>query len=951
MDFFGNLSFSMVLVSASSSTGRSIVHYSKEGSPMKKFVLLGTLVLLGAYLNVVALPDESHAGSFTAFGPKDYVRTSGKPTTVKENFSILDPNTHYTLHLYNGGKNNQHYGKPSRWGRLAHGWRHFDRDKHSQEKVSSAIIRLNGRIIIGPSHFNQNVSHIQKSVRLLKNNKLAVEIRGKPEGRITIEITGIDKIPPTISATISPSPNAAGWNNTNVTVSFVCSDTTSGIASCSEAVEVQQEGANQVIMGTATDIAGNTASTSVTISIDKTPPVVTILSPLSGASLQDSPANVQGMVDDALSGVAEITCNGILANLSNSSFTCSVPLVSGQNILETAATDLAGNDGYSSITVAFVQLALELAYVDDFQLMWRDKGSGGDFDGAYYRPVVPTGFYSLGHYGQGDYGVPRGFVFAARELRDGALASPVDYTWVYSDWGSGADMDGSFWRPVPPSEDYVCLGLVAQTGYSKPSTDAVRCVRKDLTVPAKVGNTIWIDQGTGATYYFGSWQIIPADENGIFLGTFTGSGGTNDSSWSPPTDPLFTIDARIVKRYEIGSDDIAQLIQQYGPDLLLSGTGNMIPTSPEQYFLDTPEYVLDNGTVLVWGLVQNEWNYSSFSFTPLGNVTTSTATLLQDVASYVESSPYFGDPSFRQYLDIDDSVRQGSLDRAQAFVRVRPWNWLFTELQFWFFYPFNGPARAEVCTSGNWCDIQFFDQLGRHYGDWEYVTLRVDNRTKKLSSVYMSRHAGGQWITSGNNFEQILQFDGTHPQIYVALHSHAHYSTPGAHDYYRAWEKDYVVGTASVDLRDMTDGEGPVFSTYLPGKYRIISSALPGYQVTEPEWLQFQGRWGQYVRNSDDFYIPNTPFPVHTYTEVGSGPTGPAMKSSWTRGDSGKNWWWTRNLEGNEACFDGIDNDGDGEIDCHDPDCWQVDPVCIHRGWSLCHIAPDIFGPCPPPGY
>jgi len=467
-----------------------------------------------------------------------------------------------------------------------------------------------------------------------------------------------------------------------------------------------------------------------------------------------------------------------------------------------------------------------------------------------------------------------------------------------------------------------------------------------------VGNTIWIDQGTGADYYFGSWQIIPADENGIFLGTFVGSGGTNDSSWSPPTDPLFTIDARIVKRYELGSDDIAQLIQQYGPDLWLAGTGYVMPPMPEEYFPDSPEYVLDNGTVLVWGLVQNESNYDSFSFTPLGDVTTSTATLLQDVASYVESSPYFGDPSFRQYLHIDNSLIPGSVDRAQAFVRVRPWNWLSTELQFWFFYPFNGPGRAEICASGNWCDIQFCEQVGRHYGDWEYVTLRVDNRTKELISVYMSRHAGGQWIARANNFEQILQFAGSHPQIYVALYSHAHYPTTGAHDYERIWRTSYVVGTASADLRDLTDGYGPVFSTYLPGKYRIISSALPGYQVTEPEWLQFQGRWGQYLRNSDTFHIPQ-PFPidVHTYTEVGIGPTGPAMKSSWTRGDSSENWWWTRNLEGNEACFDGIDNDGDGETDCHDPDCWQVDPVCIHRGWLLCHIAPDIFGPCPPPGY
>jgi hypothetical protein len=812
---------------------------------MKRFVFMGLLVLLGTFLSVVAFPGTTQAGTFTAFGPQDYIWSTEK--SITDYFSILNPNTSYTLHVYNGGKN------------------------HQFRRVAGGVMNLNGIPVISAIEFRRNASCIEKPINLSNDNKLTVTLFGRTNSGITAEITGVDN----------------------------------------------------------------------------GPPVVVITNPANGVILQDSTVNVRGNVSDAISGIAMVTCHGNPVSLSNSTFSVDVPLVEGENLIEVEATDLAGNAAYGGITVTYDPPELELAYIDQFQLVWWDKGSGGDFDGAYWRPIVPDGFYALGHYGEGDYSnPPRGFMFAARELVPGALARPVDYVKVWDDRGSGADLDGSFWRPIAPA-GYVCLGLVGQRGYSKPSTDEIMCVREDLVVPGKVGNTIWIDEETHADVDFGSWQIIPADENGIYIGTFTG----NNSHSSPPTDPVSVLDARSVRRYELDSGDMDWLVQTYGPNLLLFPMANEeeggVVTAGEHYLLDDPEYVLDR-VELEWALVENETSYGSFNFTFLGSHPTSAAGLMQDVESYVKSSPEFGNPLFRYYLRIDDSLKPGNLDRAKALVRVRPWDWLFTDFQFWFFYPFNGPGRAEVCASGNWCDIQFFDELGRHYGDWECVTLRVDNRTDELISVYMSRHAGGQWITRGNNFEQILQFDGTHPQVYAAVHSHAHYSTPGAHDYYRAWEKDYFFGTASVDLRDLTDGDGPVFSTYLPGKYLIISSALPGYPVTEPEWLQFPGRWGQYERLSDDFRLPDSPIPVYTYTEVGSGPSGPAMKTSWERGDSSEYWWWTRNLEGHEACFDGVDNDGDGEIDCHDPDCWQVDPVCIHEGWYLCHVAPELFGPCPP---
>src|SRR5205823_6423865 len=67
-----------------------------------------------------------------------------------------------------------------------------------------------------------------------------------PEGPHTLNIVGtnaggstpiaptltVDLTPPAIQAVVTPAPNAAGWNNSAVTVSFTCSDALSGIATC-----------------------------------------------------------------------------------------------------------------------------------------------------------------------------------------------------------------------------------------------------------------------------------------------------------------------------------------------------------------------------------------------------------------------------------------------------------------------------------------------------------------------------------------------------------------------------------------------------------------------------------------------------------------------------------------------------------------------------------------------
>ncbi|KAF0146226.1 MAG: Neogenin [Nitrospirae bacterium] len=114
----------------------------------------------------------------------------------------------------------------------------------------------------------------------------------------------------------------------------MCSDSGSGIALCLSSVNVTNEGANQVITGTAVDKAGNSASASVTLNIDKTPPVITISGVSNGATYALGLAPTASYtVTDALSGVAT----------SSDSLTGGDGLGLGAFTYSVTASDNAGN--------------------------------------------------------------------------------------------------------------------------------------------------------------------------------------------------------------------------------------------------------------------------------------------------------------------------------------------------------------------------------------------------------------------------------------------------------------------------------------------------------------------------------------------------------------------------------------------------------------------------------
>ena len=162
-------------------------------------------------------------------------------------------------------------------------------------------------------------------------------------------------------------------------------------------------------------------------------------------------------------------------------------------------------------------MALDTARICDYTPVYDDKGSGGDQDVAFYTPQVPTGYFLIGGYAQGDYDKPGSCVLAvkpstASNAKAGdLLVPPARWQLVWTDKGSGAIKDGSVWHPVPPNDNYVCIGSVGQTGYDNPSLPNYRCVHKCLVENVTVANYLWSDKGTGAENRISIYKLANSD--------------------------------------------------------------------------------------------------------------------------------------------------------------------------------------------------------------------------------------------------------------------------------------------------------------------------------------------------------------------------------------------------------------------------------------------------------
>lgn len=159
----------------------------------------------------------------------------------------------------------------------------------------------------------------------------------------------IDTRPPTLQGGPDRPPDRNGWYSRDVTVRFTAADPMPGSgvdASTLTPDAVLHEGASQSVVGTVSDVAGNSRTQTVgPISIDETPPTISITAPSQGTYTLNQAVTVHYSCSDVLSGLA--ACAGPV--LDGGSLDTSSP---GRKTFTVQAMDKAGN--LTSQSVSYV---------------------------------------------------------------------------------------------------------------------------------------------------------------------------------------------------------------------------------------------------------------------------------------------------------------------------------------------------------------------------------------------------------------------------------------------------------------------------------------------------------------------------------------------------------------------------------------------------------------------
>lgn len=207
-------------------------------------------------------------------------------------------------------------------------------------KADAAIVTAQLGKKTGQAGFNPNADVDQNGVV----NNLDVTFVTRNVGKNVCAPPPPPPAAPTIVASIAPAPNANGWHNTAVTVSFVCTNATS----CPSPVTLSNEGAAQVVSKTVANSANVTATASVTVNIDRTPPVLTtsapgVVVPGGTVSIPVSAVDLSGLATSSL-----LLRRAIVTSRTATPFTLTYTLpttfIAGSaDVFEIVGEDRAGN--------------------------------------------------------------------------------------------------------------------------------------------------------------------------------------------------------------------------------------------------------------------------------------------------------------------------------------------------------------------------------------------------------------------------------------------------------------------------------------------------------------------------------------------------------------------------------------------------------------------------------
>ncbi len=252
----------------------------------------------------------------------------------------------------------------------------------------------------------------------------------------------LDKTNPLIAFVNStPSPNANGWINSDVTVNWSCTDGLSGPVSAAISQTISTEGTNQSATGTCQDLAGNSASdTQSGFNIDKTDPTLNLPADMivEATSSSGATVNYSASATDNLDAAPSFSC--IPASGSN--------FVMGTTMVNCSATDHADNVAFGNFNVtvqdttgpviAFhADITAEATSAAGAVVNYTSPATSDAVDGAGVATCLPSpGTFPLGNTTitctatdlKGNLAIPTTFVIHVVDTTAPVIAAHLDIT-------------------------------------------------------------------------------------------------------------------------------------------------------------------------------------------------------------------------------------------------------------------------------------------------------------------------------------------------------------------------------------------------------------------------------------------------------------------------------------------------------------------------------------------
>lgn len=268
----------------------------------------------------------------------------------------------------------------------------------------------------------------------------------------------------------------------------------------------------------------------------------------------------------------------------------------------------------------------------------------------------------------------------------------------------------------------------------------------------------------------------------------------------------------------LSRSDIESAIAKYGPILQLH--------PDEQYVNSSIEYMLSHSTLI--------------------DTKDKTKNIVHPTPAQLPQGPPEGK---RYYLQVEDAAKPGNFPTAKAYVNAL-WQktTTYTDLQFWFFSPYNGHGTAQF-GSLVWDKVEHqadinLAPLGEHWADWEYAAIRIDNASKEMIGIMLSEHGKNNFFDKSVISKQFKFVNGSHPVIYSSLNGHANFPSVGRN----FSEHRKVLGKpAGLDFDIVNATADGGLQLDCSSKYQVVAADwLKGtpdaYEV--PAWVGYLYRWG-----------------------------------------------------------------------------------------------------------